>query len=76
MFQCQSRIIKTDYYNDRHDRMWKIRMFTLVIFIIIGIFSSLSLLVVDNKILLLGYYFFINGVLETIDPITKYLISK
>ena len=70
------KFIKTDYYNDRRDRMWKIRIFTLVIFIITGVFSSLSLLVVDNKILLLGYYFFINGVLETIDPITKYLISK
>ena len=70
------KFIKTDYYNDRHDRMWKVEIFSLVIFMIAGIFSSLAILTVDSKILILGYFFFINGVLEIIDPITKYLISK
>ncbi len=70
------KFIKTDYYNDRHDRMWKVKMFTLVIFILAGTFSSLAMLTIDNKLLILGYYFFIHGVLEIIEPITKYLISK
>src|SRR5574344_577132 len=70
------KYIKTDYYNDRHDRMWKVKMFTLIIFIVMGVLSSLAILSVGNKIIILGYYFFINGVLELIDPIIKYLIGK
>src|SRR5574344_1940767 len=37
------KFIKTDYYNDRHDRMWKAKIFTLIIFIIIGVLTCVSL---------------------------------
>lgn len=70
------KYIKTDYYNDHRDRMWKIRIFTLVIFMINGIICSIALLTCPNKVLILGYFFFIHGILEFIDPFTKYLIHN
>ena len=71
------KFIKTDYYNDRKDKMWKLRIILLILFIIIGIVTSISLNYSDNvRVMILGYFFLIHGILELIDPITKYLIGK
>ena len=71
------KFIKTDYYNDRKDKMYKLRIATLVLFIITGILVSLSLNYSSNvQVMVMGYFFLIHGILELIDPITKYLIGK
>ena len=71
------KFIKTDYYNDRKDKMWKLRIVLLLLFMLIGIVTSISLNYSDNvRVLILGYFFLIHGILELIDPITKYLIGK
>ena len=71
------KFVKTDYYNDRKDKMWKLRIILLVLFILIGIVTSISLNYSNNvRIMILGYFFLIHGILELIDPITKYLIGK
>ena len=71
------KFIKTDYYNDRKDRMWKIRIFTLVAFMLIGILTGISFnFTNDIKVLVLGYFFFIHGLLELIDPLTKYVLTR
>ena len=71
------KFIKTDYYNDRKDRMYKLRIVSLVFFIVTGILVSLSLNYSANvQVLIIGYFFLIHGLLELIDPITKYLIGK
>lgn len=71
------KFIKTDYYNDRKDKMWKLRVVLLILFMIIGIVTSISLNYGDNiRIMILGYFFLIHGILELVDPITKYLIGK
>lgn len=71
------KFIKTDYYNDRKDRMWKLRIVLLVLFMLIGIVTSISFNYSDNiRIMVLGYFFLIHGILELIDPIAKYLIGK
>ena len=71
------KFIKTDYYNDRKDKMWKLRIVLLALFMLIGIVTSISLNYSDNvRIMVLGYFFLIHGILELIDPITKYLIGK
>jgi len=71
------KFIKTDYYNDRKDKMWKLRIVLLVLFMFVGIVTSISLNYSDNvRIMVLGYFFLIHGILELIDPITKYLIGK
>ena len=71
------KFIKTDYYNDRKDKMWKLRIVLLLLFMLIGIVTSISLNYSDNvRVMVLGYFFLIYGILELIDPITKYLIGK
>lgn len=71
------KFIKTDYYNDRRDRMWKLRVVTLVLFMLVGILTSISLNYSTNvQVLVIGFFFLIHGILELIDPITKYLLSR
>lgn len=71
------KFIKTDYYNDRKDKMYKLRIATLLLFIITGILVSISLNYSSNvQVMIIGYFFLIHGILELIDPITKYLIGK
>ena len=71
------KFIKTDYYNDRKDKMYKFRILSLVLFIVIALLVSLSLNNSENvQVLIVGYFFLIHGILELIDPITKYLIGK
>lgn len=71
------KLIKTDYYNDRKDKMWKFKIVTLTLFVILGIMASLSLNYSTNvQVLIIGYFFFTHGILELFDPITKYLIQR
>lgn len=71
------KFIKTDYYNDRRDRMWKLRIVTLVLFMLVGILTSISLNYSTNvQVLVIGFFFLIHGILELVDPITKYLLSR
>lgn len=71
-----AKLKKTDYYHDRRDRMWKIRVLNLTLFILIGILTSINLAYSsDIQIMVLGFFLFTHGVLELFDPITKYLIA-
>ena len=71
------KFIKADYYNDRKDKIWKLKIIMLVLFMIVGIVTSISLNYSDNvRVMVLGYFFLIHGILELIDPITKYLMGK
>ncbi len=67
---------KSDYYNDRRDRMWKISLVILIIFILSGILTSINLRYNEEvRIIVIGYFIFINGLLELMDPIVKSLIQ-
>ncbi len=70
------KLKKADYYHDRRDRMWKINIFMLVVFIITGLLTAINL-GYENKVqvIILGYFFLVNGLLQMIDPIVKSLIS-
>lgn len=71
------KFLKSDYYNDNKDKMWKLRIILLILFMITGILTSISFNYPENiQIIVLGYFFLIHGILELVDPITKYLIGK
>lgn len=71
-----TKLKKTDYYDDRNDKMWKLRLLTLFIFIITGFLTSINLYYEPSiQTLLLGFFFFIHGILEIIDPIVKYILE-
>ena len=66
---------KSDYYNDRRDRMWKISLVMLVFFIISGILTSINLRYSEEvRMIMMGFLLFIDGILEIIDPVVKSLI--
>jgi uncharacterized membrane protein HdeD (DUF308 family) len=67
---------KCDYYNDRKNKMWIIRIVTLILFIITGILTCINLYYSKNiQVLLIGLFFYIHGILEIIDPLTIYLMG-
>ena len=70
------KLKKADYYHDRNDRMWKIKVLSLVLFVISGILSSINLAYDSSvQIIVLGFFLFIHGILEFIEPVVKTLIK-
>ena len=71
-----AKLKKIDYYHDRRDRMWKVRVLNLTLFILIGILTSINLAYSSTiQIMVLGFFLFTHGILELFDPVTKYLIA-
>ena len=69
------KLKKSDYYNDRKDKVWILRIVTLLLFILVGLLSIVNLYyTADIQILVLGFFFLIHGILELVDPISNYLI--
>ena len=77
IFMSMAKLKKMDYYHDRRDRMWKVRTFILILFILSGILTSINLEYTGViQIIVIGFFMFIHGILELFDPILKTLISK
>lgn len=77
MLEAFIKLKKADYYNDRKSKLWILEISFLIIFILIGILTSINLnYETDTKVLLLGYFFFTHGILELIDPIIIYLTKE
>lgn len=68
------KLKKADYYHDRKNKVWILRVVTLGLFILTGILTTINLRYTsDIQLLVLGYFYFIHGILELVDPITNYL---
>ncbi len=70
------KLFKSDYYHDRKDREWIIEVTSLLLFIVVGILTSINLYNVETQVLVLGFFYLIHGILELLDPLTQYLIAK
>lgn len=71
------KLKKIDYYHDRQKKIWFLRMITLMLFILSGLLSVINLYYEKEvQILITGFFFFIHGILELVDPITNYLLDK
>jgi uncharacterized membrane protein HdeD (DUF308 family) len=69
------KLKKSDYYHDRNDRMWKLNIIMLGIFILSGILTSINLLHESEvQVIIIGFFLFINGILDLMDPYVKSLI--
>ncbi len=68
------KLKKADFYHDKKSNMWILRLFILNVFIITGIITAINLLHdSDVQILIIGYFFLINNILDIVDPIVNYL---
>ena len=71
------KLKKCDYYNDRHNKMWILKITTLGLFILTVIITCINLYYSnDIQLIILGFFFYIHGILEMIDPITIYLMEN
>ena len=71
-----AKLIKTNYYNDKRDRMYKLRIFTLVAFLVLGLLTSINLYHDQEiQVVVLGFFFYTHGILELVDPLDKYLLK-
>lgn len=72
-----TKLKESDYYHDRKNRLWKLNVFNLLLFILVGIFTTINLYYTsDIQILILGFFFLIHGILELMDPLVAYIIEK
>ena len=72
-----AKLKKADYYSDRRDRMYKFGILDLVLFLLAGIIACINLAYPgDVQILVVGFFFLVNGILEIFDPIVKSLIAR
>lgn len=68
------KLKKADYYHDRENNLWVIHIIGLFIFILISLLTTINLYYSsDIQILMLGNFFFINGILDLIDPLINYI---
>ena len=71
-----AKLKKIDYYHDRNDSMWQIRVFNLLFFILAGILTSINLAYSnDVQIIVIGFFMLVHGILEMFDPIVKTLLA-
>lgn len=77
MLMSMIKFKKCDYYHDRNNKMWIIRIITLVLFIVTGFLTCINLYYSNEiQILILGFFFYTHGILEMIDPLTLYLMEN
>lgn len=71
------KLKKADYYNDRKNPVWIIKIVTLILFILTGLLATINLYYeADIQVLVLGFFFLIHGMLEIVDPLIVYLAEK
>lgn len=73
---CLIKLKKTDFYHDRKSKMWILRLFMLFVFLTIGLLTGMNLTEdVREQMIVIGNFFFVNSLLDTIDPIVVYLMG-
>ena len=72
---CLIKLKKADFYHDRYNKMWMLRLFILFVFLSTGLITGLNLMYESSvQVIIIGYFFLINSILDAIDPITNYLM--
>lgn len=72
-----TKLKESDYYHDKKNKLWELNMVNLILFILTGVLTAINLYYTgDIQILVIGFFFLINGILELMDPLVAYLIEK
>lgn len=74
---CLIKLKKADFYHDRKNKMWILRLFILFVFLTSGLLTGLNLYYEASvQTIIVGFFFFLNGVLDAIDPIAMVLMEN
>ncbi len=72
-----TKLKESDYYHDKKNKLWELNVVNLILFILTGIITTVNLYYTsDIQIIILGFFFLINGILELTDPLAGYIMSK
>lgn len=72
-----TKLKESDYYHDRKSKLWELNIINLILFILTGVLTAINLYYTgDIQILVLGFFFLINGILELMDPLVAYILEK
>ena len=71
------KLIKLDYYHDRENGMFYVNLVTFSLFILIGLLTSINLYFSETvQILMLGFFFVINGLLNLAEDAIRIFVSR
>ncbi len=71
------KLKKADFYHDRSNKMWILRIFILIAFLSVGLLLGINLIQDKQvQILLISFIFIVNSLLDTIDPIVRYIVES
>ena len=74
---CLVKLKKADFYQERKNKMWILRLFILFTFLTTGLLTGMNLYYESSvQTIIIGFFFFINGILDIIDPLALYLMEK
>ena len=74
---CLVKLKKADFYHDRKNKMWILRIFILFAFLTSGLLTGLNLYYEASvQTIIIGFFFFINGILDVVDPMSFYLMGN
>ena len=76
-FMSLLKLKKADFYHDRKNKMWILRLFILFVFLMNGLLISLNLQHEGIvQIIMIGNFLFVSSILDMIDPIVIYLMEN
>ena len=71
------KLIKLDYYHDRENGMFYVNLVTFSLFLLIGILTSVNLYFSETvQVLMLGFFFVINGLLNLAEDAIRILVAR
>lgn len=71
------KLIKLDYYHDRENGMFYVNLITFSLFLLLGLLTSINLYFSETvQILMLGFFFVINGLLNLAEDGIRILVSR
>lgn len=71
------KLRECDYYHDHKNKLWTLNVINLILFILTGILAAINLYCTsDVQILVLGFFFLVNGILELMDPLVAYIFGS
>lgn len=71
------KLIKLDYYHDRENGMLYVNLVTFSLFLLLGLLTSINLYFNETvQILMLGFFFTINGLLNLAEDGIRILVNK
>ncbi len=71
------KLIKVDFLMDRKNKMWYVELIILILFVIIGILTSINLYHINEiQNMVLGFFFLLLGILEFLYPLVNTFFKR